>query len=96
MYKMLKKVTDFGVIFGALGKGLAEKQNGSKIINTLCKKLTDWKTPGKDSSQVYWIESPNNVHEQIAIKTNKILMGDDSLSAWMKYGRALLEGSKKR
>ena len=29
---MLKKVTDFGVIFGALGKGITEKQNGCKIL----------------------------------------------------------------
>ena len=27
MYQMLKKVKDFGVIFGASGKGIIEKQN---------------------------------------------------------------------
>ena len=29
---MLKKVKDFGVIFEASGKGIIEKQNGSKIL----------------------------------------------------------------
>ena len=32
MYQMLKKVKDFRVIFGALRKGITEKQNGSKIL----------------------------------------------------------------
>ena len=31
--------------------------------------------------KVIWIMNFNNLHERVAIETNKILMGDDSLPA---------------
>ena len=48
------------------------------------------KAPGKNSIQVYWIKGFSNLHERIAIETNKILMEDDSLLAWMAHGRIVL------
>ena len=44
------------------------------------------KAPGKDGIQDYWIKNLSNLHEQSAIQMNKILMGDDSLPAWMTHG----------
>ena len=40
----------------------------------------------------------SNIHERIAIQTNKILMGDDSLPTWMTQDCTVLpsEGSKKK
>ena len=50
------------------------------------RKMPNWKTPGKDGLQGYWIKNLSNLHEQIAVQTNKIFMGDNSLPAWMAYG----------
>ena len=34
--------------------------------------MSNWNPPGKDSAQVYGIKNLSNVHEQIAVQTNKI------------------------
>ena len=54
-----------------------------------CRKMFNWKAPGKDDVQGYWIKNLSNLHERIAVKTNKILMGDDSLPAWITHGHTL-------
>ena len=52
--------------------------------------MPNWKTPGKDGIQVYWIKNLSNLHKRITVQTNKILMGDDSLPAWMAHGRTVI------
>ena len=52
--------------------------------------MPNWKSPGKDGVQGYWIKNLSNLHEQIVGQANKILMGDDSLPAWMTHGRTVL------
>ena len=52
--------------------------------------MSNWKAPGKDDVQVYKIKNLSNLHERIAVQTNKTLMGDDSLPAWMTHGRTVL------
>ena len=47
--------------------------------------MPNWKAPGKDGIQGYWINNLSNLHERIVAQTNKILMGDDTLPAWMTY-----------
>ena len=47
--------------------------------------MSNWKAPRKDGIHSYW-----NLLEWIAVQTNKILMGDDSLPAWMTHGRTVL------
>ena len=44
--------------------------------------MPNWKGPGKDGLQGYWIKNLSNLHGRIAVQMNKILMGDDSLPAW--------------
>ena len=46
--------------------------------------------PGKDGVQGYWTKNLSNLPEWIAIQTNKILMGDDILPAWIMHGRTVL------
>ncbi|XP_068723498.1 uncharacterized protein [Montipora capricornis] len=52
--------------------------------------MPNWKAPEKDGVQGYWIKNLSNLHEQIAIQMNKILMGEGSPPAWMTYGRTVL------
>ena len=54
------------------------------------RKMPNWKAPGKDGIQGYWIKNLSNRHEGVANQTNKILMGDDSLPAWMTHGLTVL------
>ena len=59
-------------------------------VRKQCRKMPNWKAPGKDGVQGYWIKNLSNLHERIAIQMNKILMGEDSPPAWMTYGRTVL------
>lgn len=47
--------------------------------------MSNWKAPRKDGIHSYW-----NLLEWIAVQTNKILMGDDSLPACMTSVRNVL------
>ena len=60
-------------------------------VTKQCKNMPNRKDPGKDNVQSYWVMNLSNLHEQVAIQTNKIfLMGDDSLPVCMTYGRIIL------
>ena len=50
------------------------------------REMPNWKAPGKNSVQGYWIKN----HVRIAAQINKILMGNDNLLAWMTHGRTVL------
>ena len=52
--------------------------------------MPNWKTLQKDEVQDYWIKNLCSLHERVAVQINKILMGDDSLPAWMTHGRTVL------
>ena len=52
--------------------------------------MPNWKAPGKDGVQGYWTKNLRNLHERTAVQTNKILMGADSLPAWMTHGLTVL------
>ena len=56
-------------------------------VTKQCRKMPNRKASGKDDVQGYWIKNLSNLHERIAINKNKILMGGDSLPAWMTHGR---------
>ena len=59
-------------------------------VKKQCRKVSNWKAPGKDVVQGYLIKNLSNLHERIAVQTNKIFMGDDSLPAWMAHGRTVI------
>ena len=59
-------------------------------------KKTDWKAPGKDGVEGYWIKNPSNFLERIAVQVNKILIRDESLLAWMTHGCTVLSQKHPR
>ena len=61
-----------------------------KKVTNQYRKVPNWKASGKDDVQGYWIKNVSNVHERIAVRKNKILIGDDSLPAWMTQGHTVL------
>ena len=52
--------------------------------------MPNWKSPAKDGVQDYGIKNLSNLYERIVVQTNKILMGDDSLTAQMTQGCTVL------
>ncbi|XP_047488218.1 uncharacterized protein LOC125038695 [Penaeus chinensis] len=59
-------------------------------VRKQAKKMPNWKAPGKDGVQGYWIKNMTNMHDRIANQLNKILMGTDSLPKWLTHGRTVL------
>ena len=58
-----------------------------EMIKKQCSKIPNWKAPGKDKVQGYWIK---NFTSRIAWQLNNILEGEDSLPEWMTYGHTVL------
>ena len=50
------------------------------------RKMSSWKAPGKDGIEGSWIKNLSNLHKRIAAQINTLLMGDESLPAWMTHG----------
>ena len=59
-------------------------------IKKKCIKIPNWKAPGRDSVQGYWIKNLNSLHERVSSQTNRVLMGEDDLPEWMKHGCTVL------
>ena len=59
-------------------------------VTKQCRKMPAWNVPEKDGFQGYWIKNLSNLHERIAIQTNKILMGDGSSSVWITHGPTVI------
>ena len=60
------------------------------MIARQCRKMPNWKAPGKDKVQGFWIKSMTNLHERIAEQLNGILIGENDLPGWMTYGHTIL------
>ena len=59
-------------------------------VTKQCKKMPNWKVPGTDDIQDYWIKNLTNLHDRIAVQADKISIRVDSLPAWMTNGRTAL------
>ena len=59
-------------------------------IRKQCRKIPNWKAPGRDGVQGYWIKNLSSLHERVSSQMNRILMGDDDLPEWMIHGHTVL------
>ncbi|XP_063587852.1 uncharacterized protein LOC134765239 [Penaeus indicus] len=59
-------------------------------VRKQAKKIPNWKCPGKDGVQRYWLKNLANMHDRIADQLNNILMGTDTLPKWLTHGRTVL------
>ena len=59
-------------------------------VRKQAKKIPNWKSPGKDGVQGYWIKNLTSMHDRIADQLNNILMGTDTLPTWLTHGRTVL------
>ena len=59
-------------------------------IRKQCRKIPNWKAPGRNSVQGYWIKNLSSLHQRVSSQMNRILMGEDDLSEWMTHDRTVL------
>ena len=59
-------------------------------VRDQCRKMSNWKAPGKDGVQGEWLKNLTNLQSRIASQMNSILMGENSLPVWMTHGRTVL------
>ena len=52
-------------------------------VTKQCRKMSSWKTPGKDDIEGLQIKNLSNLHKRISVQINTLLIGDESLPAWM-------------
>ena len=55
-----------------------------------CRKMPNWKAPGHDGVQRFWIKYLTSCHQRIADQMEKILNNGDELPEWMTSGRTML------
>ena len=59
-------------------------------VKKQCSNMPNWKAPGHDGAQRFWIKRLDKMHERIATQLNEILEGTKEILSWMTYGRTVL------
>ena len=54
-----------------------------EIVKIQCRKMSNWKTPGKGGEQGYWLKRFISLHPCMAVQLNDILDGERPLPDWM-------------
>ena len=52
--------------------------------------MPNWKAPGPDGVQGYWIKKLTALHEKIAVQMNEIVSGRALIPLWVTTGRTVL------
>ena len=60
------------------------------MVKIQCRKMPNWKAPGKDGVQGYWLKYLILIHPRIAVQINQILDGKRPLPDWMTIGKTVL------
>ena len=61
-----------------------------EMVKKQSRKIPNWKAPGRDGVQGYWIKQLSSLHERIANQLSEIMKGTNRLPEWMVYGRTVL------
>ena len=61
-----------------------------EMVSKQSRKIPNWKAPGRDGVQSFWIKKLTNLHERPAFQLNKILNRNQRLPDWLTYGRTVL------
>ena len=62
----------------------------SDMVTSQCRKLPNWKAPGKDGVQGFWLKKLRGLHGRIAKQLNNILNKEEELPEWLTFGRTIL------
>ena len=61
-----------------------------EMVKKQCRELPNWKAPGRDGVQGYWIKKLSSLHGRIANQLNEVISGVGRLPEWMVYGKTVL------
>ena len=61
-----------------------------QMVSKQSRKIPNWKAPGRNEVQAFWITKFANLCERTAFQLNKILNGNQQLPDWLTYGRTVL------
>lgn len=61
-----------------------------EMITRQSKKIPNWKAPGRDGVQGFWLKRLSSLHERIAVQFNELLSGQKSIPDWLTYGKTVL------
>ena len=59
-----------------------------KKVRKQIRKMPNWKSPGPDGVQGYWIKNLGNLHNSIALQLDRCLQ-ENNLPKWMVTGKTL-------
>eukprot|EP00794_Sanderia_malayensis_P000828 gene828-biopygen97 len=59
-------------------------------VTKQCRKMPNWKAPGPDGVQGFWLKKITSCHERIAIQLNSLLNKEATLPLWMTLGKIIL------
>ena len=60
------------------------------MVAAIVKKIPNWKAPGPDGVQGFWLKNLTSLHERIAIQMNNMINNGDTIAAWLTKGRTVL------
>ena len=60
------------------------------LVSQQAKRIPNWKAPGRDGVQGFWIKKLHSLHHRIAEQLDFILNSNEELPDWMTYGRTVL------
>ena len=61
-----------------------------EMVRTQCRKIPNWKAPGSDGVQGYWIKNLDALHTCIAQQMDDMLNEKQMVPVWMTLGRTIL------
>jgi hypothetical protein len=60
------------------------------MVSRQCKKVANWKSPGLDGVQGFWIKHLSSLHKDIAIQFDKLVSGVEDIPQWLTRGKSVL------
>ena len=61
-----------------------------EMVTTQSRKIPNWKAPGPDGVQGFWIKKLTSLHERIAKQMNDMINNNVAIPGWMTTGRTVL------
>ena len=69
-------------------------QNDIEITTSMVKQqiktIPNWRAPGPDGIQGFWLKKLTSLHERIASQLNDLLHNQTEIPAWMTTGQTVL------
>ena len=60
------------------------------MVTQQTRKIPNWKCPGPDGVQGYWLKNLSELHKRITDQRNELLSGKTEIPNWMNTGRTIL------